>query len=166
MLLLFFFNVFLALLWIILFQSSSLIDFVIGFLVSFGLLSIFERRYGRTGLYALLFLMSLLWQVIVSSVELAWVLIQPRLKIAPGIVAVPLTVTNDFEIATLASAVTLTPGTLSVDIGRDTVTNDQVLFVHTLFTDDPEKLRRQIKGGFERYILEISRGSSIEGQGD
>jgi multicomponent Na+:H+ antiporter subunit E len=158
MLLLFFFNVFLAFLWIILFQSSSLIDFVVGFLVSFGLLSILERRYGRTGLYALGFLMNVLWQVIVSSVEVAWVLIQPRLKIAPGIVAIPLDVTQDFQIATLASAITLTPGTLSVDVGRDTETGGQVLFVHTLFTDDPEGLRRRIKGGFERYILEITEG--------
>ena len=110
----------------------------IGFLVAYGLLSIFERRYGRTGLYAARFLVSVLWEVIVSSFELAWVLIQPRLKIAPGIVAVPLDVTTDIEIATLASAITLTPGTLSVDVGRDRKTGEQVLFVHTLFTDDPD----------------------------
>ncbi len=166
MLLLFFFNVFLAMLWIILFQSSSLIDFVVGFLVAFGLLSIFERRYGRTGLYAVRFLVSVLWEVIVSSVELAWVLIQPRLKIAPGIVAIPLDVTTDIEIATLASAITLTPGTLSVDVGRDKVTDEQVLFVHTLFTDDPEQLRREIKNGFERNILEISQGGAYKGKSE
>ena len=166
MLLLFFFNVFLALLWIILFQSSSLIDFVVGFLVAYGLLSIFERRYGRTGLYAVRFLVSVLWEVIVSSVELAWVLIQPRLKIAPGIVAIPLDVTTDIEIATLASAITLTPGTLSVDVGRDRVTDEQVLFVHTLFTDDPEQLRREIKNGFERNILEISQGGAYKGKNE
>ena len=151
-------------LWIILFQSGSLIDFVIGFLVAFGLLSIFERRYGRTGLYAGRFLLSVLWEVTVSSVELAWVLIQPRLKIAPGIVAIPLDVTTDFEIATLASAITLTPGTLSVDLGRDRKTDEQVLFVHTLFTDDPDQLRSEIKNGFERNILEISRGGAYKGK--
>jgi len=164
MLLFFFFNVFLAMLWIILFQSSSLIDFVVGFLVAFGLLSIFEQRYGRTGLYTLRFLTSVLWEVVVSSFELAWVLIQPRLKIAPGIVAIPLDVTTDIEIATLASAITLTPGTLSVDVGRDRETNDQVLFVHTLFTDDPEQIRREIKNGFERNILEISQGGDYTGK--
>lgn len=163
MLLFFFFNVFLALLWIILLQSNSLIDFIIGFLVSFGLLAIFEPQYGRRGLYVMRFLLNVLWQVIVSSFELAWVLIQPRLKIAPGIVAVPLDVTKDFQIATLASAITLTPGTLSVDFGRDTETGKNVLFVHTLFTDDPDELRREIKDGFERYILEISQGSAEPG---
>ena len=163
MLLLFFFNVFLAMLWIILFQSSNLIDFVIGFLVSFGLLSIFERRYGHIGLVALRFLVSVVWQVIVSNVQVAWILIQPRLKIAPGIVAIQLDVTQDYEIAVLASIITLTPGTLSVDVGRDKVTHNQVLFVHTIFTNDSEKLRRQIKDGFERYILEISRGGSNVG---
>ena len=91
-------------------------------------------------------------------------LIQPRLKIAPGIVAIPLDVTTDIEIATLASAITLTPGTLSVDVGRDRVTDQQVLFVHTLFTDDPEQLRREIKNGFERNILEISQGGNYKGK--
>ena len=78
--------------------------------------------------------------------------------------AVPLDVTSDFEIATLASTVTLTPGTLSVDIGRDTQSGQRVLFVHTLFTADPDKLRGRIKDGFERYILEISQGGSPKEQ--
>lgn len=164
MLTLFFFNVFLGLLWIILFQSSSAIEYITGFVVAFGILSIFERRYGRRGFYVLTFLAAVLWQITVSSIQLAWVLIQPRLEITPSIIAVPLDVTNDFQIATLASTVTLTPGTLSVDIGRDVRSGRRVLFVHTLFTDDPDKLRDQIKNGFERYILEISQGGSRKEQ--
>lgn len=162
MLLLFFFNIFLALLWTVLFQSSRLSDFVVGFLVAFVLLSIFERSYWRRGTASIRFVLNVLWQVSVSSAEVAWVIIQPRLKITPGIIAVPLDVTSDFEIATLASAITLTPGTLSVDVGRDRQTDGLVLFVHTLFTDDPNGMRRKIKEGFERNIMEIS--GSINGK--
>jgi multicomponent Na+:H+ antiporter subunit E len=157
---LFFFNVFLGMLWIILFQSSSTVEYVIGFIVAFGVLSIFEPRCGRRGLRAIYFVLNVVWQVIVSSIELAWVLIQPQLAITPGIVAIPLDVTSEFEIATLASAITLTPGTLSVDTGRDTKTGQRILFVHTLFSDNPGKLRARVKDGFERQILEISRGAA------
>jgi len=160
MLIIFFFNAFLGVLWIILLQSNSMADYIIGFAIAFGVLSFFEPQYGRRGYYAVVFLATILWQVIVSSLQLAWVLIQPRLEITPGIIAIPLDVTNDYEIATLASSITLTPGTLSVDIGRDVQSGQRVLFVHTLFTDEPDKLRDQIKNGFERYILEISRGGS------
>lgn len=159
---LFFFNILLGLLWIILFQSSSAVDYALGFIVSFVVLSIFEPRYGRRGLYAIIFVLNVLWQVTVSSLMLAWALIQPKLEITPGIITVPLDVTHEFEIATLASAITLTPGTLSVDIGRDRQTGQQVLFVHTLFSEDPDGLRHGIKNGFERYIMEISGGETMQ----
>lgn len=157
---LFFFNVFLGMLWIILFQSSSAVEYIIGFVVAFVILSVFEPRYGRRGLYIITFVLNIVWQVTVSSLQLAWVLLQPNLTVTPGIVAIPLDVTSEFEIATLASAITLTPGTLSVDTGHDALSGQRVLFVHTLFTDDPDKVRAGIKQGFERQILEISRGAS------
>ena len=154
----FVFNLLLAFLWAILFQTHDIQGLVIGFLVGFGLLSLFEGGYGRRGSYLFIFLVNLIWQVIVSSVELAWTLVQPTLRVKPGIVAIPLDVTRDFQIAALASAITLTPGTLSVDVGRDEATGRRVLFVHTVFLDDPQALRDQIKGSFERHILEISQG--------
>jgi multicomponent Na+:H+ antiporter subunit E len=150
-------NLLLALLWTVLTRTSNEKTLLIGFLIGYAILAIFNRSYGRRGIYLIIFLVNLIWQVIISSVELAWTLVQPTLKLSPGIVAIPLDVTNDFQIATLASAITLTPGTLSVDLGRDKDTGKKVLFVHTIFMGDPQKLREQIKGGFERYILEISQ---------
>lgn len=154
-------NLLLAFLWAILFRSTDEKTLIIGFLVGYGILAIFNRSYGRRGRYLVIFLVNLVWQVIVSSIELAWTLVQPTLKLSPGIVAIPLDVTHDFQIAALASAITLTPGTLSVDLGRDKTTGQDVLFVHTIFMGDPQKLREQIKGSFERYILEISHEGVI-----
>ena len=53
----------------------------------------------------------------------------------------------------LANVITLTPGTLSLDVSEDRRT----LYVHGMFVDDPEAFRREIKDGFERRIEELLR---------
>jgi multicomponent Na+:H+ antiporter subunit E len=57
----------------------------------------------------------------------------------------------DTALTILANALTLTPGTLTLDISDDRTT----LFVHFMHVDDPEEMRREIKDGFEKRILEI-----------
>jgi multicomponent Na+:H+ antiporter subunit E len=49
--------------------------------------------------------------------------------------------------------VTLTPGTLALELGDDRRT----LYVHVMFLDDPEALRAEIKGKLERRVLEVTR---------
>lgn len=70
-----------------------------------------------------------------------------------GIVNVPLALDGDGEIALLACLITLTPGTLSVDLSRDR----RHLLVHALDASDPDGLRRSIAEGFERAILKAFR---------
>ncbi len=127
--------------------------YVIGVLV----LALFDRSYGRVHLWGSFFIAFLIVQIILSSINIAWLVIQPRLKLDPGIVALPLTVSTDLEITMLASAITLTPGTLSVDLGRNDK-GQQVLFVHNLTVGDPEEFRKSIHEGFERLILRTTRG--------
>lgn len=79
--------------------------------------------------------------------------IRPRMDLKPGIFAFPLTVESDFEITLLANMITLTPGTLSVDVSDDRRT----LFVHALDCSDPDATRRDIANGFERKIMEAFR---------
>ena len=52
--------------------------------------------------------------------------------------------------------ITLTPGTLSLDLGERE--GRRVLYVHNLLMSSPEAMRGEIKAGFERRILEITRG--------
>ena len=61
-----------------------------------------------------------------------------------------LKVDRNFEITLLANLITLTPGTLSVDVSEDRRT----LYVHALDCSDPDRLRRSIADGFERKIRE------------
>ena len=70
-----------------------------------------------------------------------------------GIFAFPLTVDRDFEITLLANLITLTPGTLSVDVSEDR----RFLYVHALDCSDPAGTKRDIANGFEKKIMEAFR---------
>jgi multicomponent Na+:H+ antiporter subunit E len=71
----------------------------------------------------------------------------------PGVVAVPLDARTDAEITLLANLITLTPGTLSLDVSADR----SFLYVHAMYVDDVNDVKRQIKDGFERRLLEVMR---------
>jgi multicomponent Na+:H+ antiporter subunit E len=81
----------------------------------------------------------------------AYEVVTPHYTMNPGIVAVPLDATSDAEITLLANLITLTPGTLSVDVSSDR----KVLYVHVMFVTDADLFRRQVKEGFERRVMEI-----------
>ncbi len=104
-----------------------------------------------------IFLLYLLWEIMLSNISLAWLVIQPKPKLDPGIIGVPLRLSSGLEITMLASAITLTPGTISVDLGTDDEGNN-ILFVHNLTVEDPEAYRQSVHQGFERMILRITRG--------
>lgn len=92
-------------------------------------------------------------ELIMSAVKVAWLVVQPKLTIRPAIIAYPLTVTTDLQITLLANMITLTPGTLSVDVSADRKT----LYVHAIDMDSKEDLIGSIAASFERKILEVLR---------
>lgn len=132
-------------------------DHVIAFSVAYLILGLIDRSYLRAVFWGVVFLLYLLWEILLSNISLAWLVIQPKPDLDPGIVAVPLTIDTGLEITMLASAITLTPGTLSVDLGKDSE-GRSVLFVHNLKVRDPEAYRASVHNGFERLILRISGG--------
>lgn len=89
-------------------------------------------------------------ELVVSSLKVAWDVVTPRHRSRPGILAVPLDVRSDATITVLANLVTLTPGTLSLDVSADRRT----LYVHAMFIDDVESARAEIKGNMERRVRE------------
>lgn len=94
-----------------------------------------------------------LWELVLANLRLAYDIATPGHLQRPGIVAVPLDVRSDVEITLLANLITLTPGTLSVDVSTDR----KVLYIHAMYIDDLEEFRRTIKEGYERRVLEVSR---------
>jgi multicomponent Na+:H+ antiporter subunit E len=92
-------------------------------------------------------------ELIHSNLRVAWDVISPKSRRKPGIVAIPLDARTDIEITFLANLITLTPGTLSLDVSDDR----SVLYVHGMFVEDVQLMREQIKNGFERRVLELLR---------
>jgi multicomponent Na+:H+ antiporter subunit E len=94
-----------------------------------------------------------LYELLLSGYRVARLVLTPRMQLKPGIFAYPLKVDRNFEITLLANLITLTPGTLSVDVSDDRKT----LFVHAIDCSDPDQTRRDIANGSERRILEAFR---------
>lgn len=92
-------------------------------------------------------------ELALSAWKVAVLVASPKMAVKPGIFAFPLTVDRDFEITLLANLITLTPGTLSVDVSEDR----RVLYVHALDCSDPVGTRRDIANGFEKKIMEAFR---------
>jgi multicomponent Na+:H+ antiporter subunit E len=94
-----------------------------------------------------------LYELGASAVRVAIVVLTPDLDAAlkPAIIAFPLTVTSDAEITLLANLITLTPGTLSVDVSEDR----RLLYVHALNFGSRESLIADIAGGFEAKVREV-----------
>jgi multicomponent Na+:H+ antiporter subunit E len=91
------------------------------------------------------------YELFASAIKVGWLVMQPRLKLQPAIVAFPLTAKSDAEITLLANLITLTPGTLSVDVARDR----KHLYIHAIDCPDTEALIASIAKGFERRIIEV-----------
>ena len=115
-------------------------------------LTVAETHWPRVPAIASLALL-FLKELALSAWTVAMLAIRPRLVLKPGIFAYPLRVTSDFEITLLANLITLTPGTLSVDVSDDRAT----LYVHALDCSDVEATKRSIADGFEKKIMEAFR---------
>ncbi len=147
-----------AVIWAAITGSASLQNLVLGFVLSTLALSVvrgemsaggYLRRLGR-----ILSLLRLFFkELALSAWKVTVLVLSPDMQVKPGLFAFPLTVDRDFEITLLANLITLTPGTLSVDVSADRKT----LYVHALDCSDVEANRRDIAEGFERKILEAFR---------
>ena len=151
-------NLVLALLWCALVGSVSIADFNVGFVGSYLLLWLLRPLLGDSRYFTKLpqlvgFVTFFLIELVKSNFRVAWDVVTPRARHRPGVVAVPLDARTEAEITVLANVITLTPGTLSLDVSGD----NSILYVHAMFVDDPETLKREIKQGFERRVLELLR---------
>ena len=155
---LFLLTVLLTLLWAAVSGSFSLPNLIFGYLLAVMVLFLIREQVGALSFLArtkritslvLLFLVEL----VKSAVKVAKIAVTPNLDLKPGIFAYELTTKSDFEITLLANLITLTPGTLSVDVSQD----KKVLYVHAVTIDDVEEMRADIRDGFERKIMEAFR---------
>lgn len=151
-------NVFLGFLWMFLTQAYEPVAFIKGYLFGMVILFTFRRFFGsRFYLGRVIAIISLVLlfikELILSNISVLKLLLKPKLDIKPAIFALPTVLEKDWEITILANLITLTPGTLVVDISDD----NKILYIHTIDMDDAQEAIDSIKNTFEKAIMEVSR---------
>ena len=155
---LFFINTVIALAYVAVRGQLTLSGLLIGFALGYLALWLTQPLYGQSRYFqrvpkSVLLLVSFIVELLHSNLRVFWDVITPGHISRPGIVGVPLRAETEIEILLIANMISLTPGTLSIDLSDDRRT----LYVHVMFLDDPDRFRRSIKEGLERRLLEVTR---------
>jgi multicomponent Na+:H+ antiporter subunit E len=153
-------NFFLPLVWMALTGIFTLGNFVIGFFLSALVLWVTMPRREVIFLVYLVrlfrwleFILFFLTELFMASLRVVHDILTPRHRMRPAIIAIPLELRRDLEILLLANLITLTPGTLSLEVspGRD------VLYIHAMYVEDVEGFRRMIKEKLETRVRKVMR---------
>lgn len=153
-----FINVMLAIAWAAMTGSFSPLNLFFGFCLAALALSLIREQVGSVSYFIQLWRgirlgLVFIVELVKASVKVAVLVLTPRPRLSPAIIAYPLKVERDFEITLLANLISLTPGTLSVDVSEDRRT----LFIHCMDAPDLDAVAADIRRNFERRILEIFR---------
>lgn len=152
-------NILLSMIWIALTGSLAIPNFIFGFLLSFLIMWVVKSGEAEQKKYFVViprvisFVFYFLYELIKANIQVAYDVITPKFYMTPGIVSVPLDAKTDIEITLLANIISLTPGTLSLDVSDDR----KVLYVHSMYIRDKDEFIMDIKNGFERKLLQIMR---------
>jgi multicomponent Na+:H+ antiporter subunit E len=151
-------NLLIMLGWVVITGDWSSLSLLFGFLVGFAALWIARDLFGPNRYHARVFgalrlTWAFLYELVVSSVGVALAVLSPRHPGDSGFIEVPLDARTDVEIMTTANLISLTPGTLSVDVSPDR----RRLLVHAMFVGDPDATVAAVKHGIERPVLEALR---------
>lgn len=110
-----------------------------------------ERLRIRSWPSAARLLFVVLWDIIVSNVTVARIVLSPGADPQPAWVPIDLELTHPTAITLLASIITMTPGTVSCIVDAER----RLILVHALDCDNPQALARQIKQRYEQPLWEI-----------
>ena len=151
-------NVILAFVWMFLTVSfdgaSFLVGYMIGLFIIFILRRFFHSRFYLVPVFVIIKLLFIFFkELILSNIAVAKVVMQRSLTIQPAIFALPTELKKEWEITVLAMLITLTPGTLVLDVSDDKST----LYIHALNSPDVHVAIESIKQSFEKTIMEVSK---------
>jgi multicomponent Na+:H+ antiporter subunit E len=133
-------------------------NFIEGLIIGYLILWVSKAALGGTKYFrkipkAIGFFFYFIKELLLANLKVAFDIITPKDYMQPGIVAVPLDAETDMEITLLANLITLTPGSLSLDVSKD----KKILYVHSLYIEDVIEFRNTLKQGLERRLLEVLR---------
>ncbi len=152
-------NIIISMIWAFLHTSYTASDFLVGFVLGAILICLFSSTTDQHSFYlvrvcrilklALIFLIEL----VKACFQVLYQVLQPELKIKPGIIKMDISLESPEEIALLANMITLTPGTLTVEVAHD----NKALYIHTLVIDDAHAICQGIRNSFEANIKKVKQ---------
>lgn len=155
-----------AFLWILFTGSFAVQELIVGAIVS-AVVASFAARYlihdsafwllHPKHFFSMLFYCIILfpWQLVKANVDVARRALSPSLPVNPGIVKIPVDLESDYGKAMLADSITLTPGTITMDITEED--GQTYYYVHWIDVKDTDgvKAGEAIKGVFEKWVRRI-----------
>lgn len=135
----------LVMVWIALWQDFTWANALSGTIVAITLMLVFQPQQERAAwplrpLWSARFLGYFFWKLVEASAVVAWEVVTPRNRITEGIIAVRIRGVSDGLTTVVANAISLTPGTLTIEASRDPA----VLYVHVLHLENRERLTKEI----------------------
>ncbi len=154
----FFWNILLAAAWVLMTGSFEFLNYVFGFAIGYTVILLMSRSvsaltdYPRRLPRAIYFLLYFIGELIKSNVKIAFDIITPTFLGKPGVIGIELEAKTNLEITLVANLISLTPGTLSLDVSA----NKKILFVHAMYLIDEDEVRAELKH-LEQRLLKVMR---------
>lgn len=151
-------NLLLGLAWVLLSGDFSGLNLLVGLIFGYITLILIEPQLDSLKGYParvprfIGFIGFFLKELIQANLRVAFDIVTPPWHMKPGVIAMPLSARTEMEITMVANLISLTPGTLSLDVSDDR----KVLYIHAMFLDNEEELRRNLKE-MEHRALELFR---------
>ncbi|WP_041522820.1 Na+/H+ antiporter subunit E [Gilvimarinus agarilyticus] len=149
-------SLFMLMLWLLITNSISPGQWILGAILAWGIPYLTQSFWPQSmvlssPLLATRFVGLVLWDIIIANMQVALLILGPRQKLQPAFMKVPLELKQDFTITLLANTISLTPGTVTVDLQMD----EGYLLVHGLHVTDIEAAIAGIKSRYEAPLKEI-----------
>ena len=151
-------NILIAFIWMLLNESFTPVLFGVGYIIGFFIILLMRRFfptpfYGRKAIAVINLILLFIVELFKSSIIVIKEIIRPNLKIKPGIFRADTILDSDFEISLLITFLTLTPGSVVIEVDPKA----KVMFIHAMDADDFNHNIRKTKRKFEKAIIEVMR---------
>ena len=149
-----FWNILLASCWVFLTGSFEALNYLFGFALGYIVIALIQdhvsslRGYPMRLPRLLAFSCYFIGKLVQSNIEVALDIITPIWRMRPGVVKFQTSVNNDVEMTLLTNLISLTPGTLVLDISEDRST----LFVHAMFAENKQQVLADLRQLEKRFL--------------
>jgi multicomponent Na+:H+ antiporter subunit E len=92
-------------------------------------------------------------ELVLANIQLAKHILGPKMDLEPGFLKVELRTRNSQELLLFANLITMTPGTMAVEVSED----QKWIYIHTLFAQDPEKVRQDLFENLQGRVTRLLR---------